>query len=84
MLSNNFRYVYQILAAKQDRFCLMFPKYYTQILYSNIIVGANIYITIKEELSKNYHESCVQRIWNKNKNGTWAMTATKNAVLIEL
>ena len=47
---------------------LMFPKYYAQILYSDIVYGTifsvNIYVTIKEELSKNYHELCVQRVWN--------------------
>ena len=46
----------------------MFRKYYTQILYSDVvydtIFGVNIYITIKEELSKNYHELCVQTEWN--------------------
>ena len=66
----------------------MFPKYYSQILYSDVvydtIFGVNIYITIKEELSKSYHEVCAQRVWNQNKNGTWAMTSTKNAVLIGL
>ena len=43
----------------------MFRKYYTQILYSDVvydtIFGVNIYITIKEELSKNYRDLGVQR-----------------------
>ena len=46
-------------------FLLMFRKYYTQILYSDVvydtIFSLNIYITIKEELSKNYRDLCVQR-----------------------
>ena len=43
----------------------MFRKYYTQILHSDVvydtIFGVNIYITIKEELSKNYRDLGVQR-----------------------
>ena len=43
----------------------MFRKYYTQILYSDVvydtIFSVNIYITIKEELSKNYRDLGVQR-----------------------
>ena len=69
MLTNNFCYAYQILPVNQNRFCLffllMFRKYYTQILYSDVvydtIFSVNIYITIKEELSKNYRDLGVQR-----------------------
>ena len=58
------------LLTKTDFVCflLMFFKYYTQMLYSDVVCGTifsvNIYIIIKEELSKNYHELCVQRVWN--------------------
>ena len=69
MLTNNFLYAYQILPVNQNRSCvflLMFPKYYPQILYSDIvygtIFGVNIYLNFKEELSTNYHELFAQRV----------------------
>ena len=41
-------------------------KYYTRVVYGTIF-GVNIYITVKEELPKNYYEICVQRVhWYMN------------------